>query len=150
MILGDGGQAGVVTIEEARSLAQQSGLDLLLLSETAVPPVCKLVDFGQFKYQQQKKEKLNRKNTKSQVTKEIKIGPKISEHDFQVKLDRGRDFLVKRFKVKVSIVFRGREIIHMELGRVLVNRYIQNLSDLGIASDIVQAGKSLVVIINPK
>ncbi len=150
MIDGEGQQAGVVTIENARAMAQQAGLDLLLLSDTAVPPVCKLVDFGQFKYQQQKKEKLNRKNTKSQVTKEIKIGPKISEHDYQVKLTRGREFLTKRFKVKISIMFRGREIMHIDLGRNLMTRFIQEVSDIGNGADIVQSGKSLVVIVNPK
>ncbi len=150
LIDGEGKQAGVVTIENARAMALQSGLDLLLLSDSAVPPVCKLVDFGQFKYQQQKKEKLNRKNTKSQVTKEIKLGPKISEHDYQVKLNRGKEFLAKRFKVKISIMFRGREIMHIDLGRNLVNRFIQDVSELGNGSEIVQSGKSLVVIVNPK
>jgi len=150
LITESGEQAGVVTIEKARSMAQESGFDLLLISETAVPPVCKLVDFGQFKYQQQKKDKLNKKNTKSQVTKEIKIGPKISEHDYQVKLNRGREFLIKRYKVKVSIMFRGREIMHMDLGRKLMERYIQELNEVGIGSDIVQAGRTLVVIITPK
>jgi translation initiation factor IF-3 len=146
----EGNQAGVVAIGDAQTMAVQRGLDLLLVSETANPPVCKLVDFGQFKYQLQKKEKLNKKNTKSQVTKELKIGPKISENDYLVKLNKGKEFLQKGFKVKVTVNFRGREVMHMDLGRVILSRYLQDTSSVGTGSDVVSAGRSLVVMVNPK
>ncbi len=146
----EGRQAGVVATDLAQNMALQRGLDLLLVSETANPPVCKLVDFGQFKYQLQKKEKLNKKNTKSQVTKELKLGPKISDNDYLVKLNKGKEFLQKGFKVKVSVNFRGREVMHMDLGRNILSRYLQDTSSIGAGSDVVSSAKSLVVLINPK
>ncbi len=151
MIDEEGQQAGVVTVEKAREMASQRGLDLLLVTDSTVPPVCKLVNYGQFKYQQQKKDKQNKKNTKSQVTKEVKMGPKISSNDFQIKLNRGIEFLQKGYKVKLSINFRGREIMHMELGRVLLDKYIKGIQEIGAsAADVAAAGKSLVVILSPK
>ncbi len=150
LIDGEGGQVGVVSIETARQMGLQSGLDLILISETAVPPVCKLVDFGQFKYQQQKKDKQNRKNTKSQVTKEIKLSAKISDHDYVVKLNKGKEFLAKGFKVKLSMMFRGREIMHVDLGRIVIDRFFSDIAGIGIGSDVVQTGKSLVAIVHPK
>lgn len=141
-----------MTIEKARELALQRGLDLLLVSDATTPPVCKLIDFGQFKYQQQKKDKQNRKNTKSQVIKELKMGPKISSNDYLVKFNKGREFLEKGYKVKLSVNFRGREIMHMELGRTLLIKYLEGVQDISSsnASEIASAHKSLMVILNPK
>jgi translation initiation factor IF-3 len=140
----------VVSLEQARTMATQEGLDLMLVSDAAVPPVCKLVDFGQFKYQQAKRDKQQRKSTKSQVTKELKVGHKISDHDYQVKLAKGREFLEKRYKLKITVMFRGREIMHIELGRKIISRYIEDVKDLGTGDEVVQSGKSLGVMINPK
>lgn len=148
----EGKQAGVLSLEKARELAVQRGFDLLLVSDSTNPPVCKLIDIGQFKYQQQKKDKQNRKNTKSQVTKELKMGPKISVNDYQVKVNKGREFLEKGYKVKLSVNFRGREIMHMDLGRTLLLKYLEQIQDIcsANASEIASAHKSLMVILNPK
>ena len=122
---------GVVAIEKAQQLADESNLDLLLVSDNSTPPVCKIVNIGQHKYQQQKKDKLAKKNVKGQVIKELKMSPKISEHDYQVRVDRGLKFLKKGYKVKLTIFFRGREIIHPELGTQLGDRFIEALKEHG-------------------
>ncbi len=142
---------GIVSLENARNLAKEKELDLLLISQEANPPVCKIIDYGQFRYQQQKKEKQARKGVKGQVIKELKMSPKISEHDYQVRLAKGREFLKKRFKVKLSIFFKGREIIHPELGRNLMTRYIGDVSELGTPdSNAISVHKSILVTLSPK
>lgn len=124
-------------------------MDLLLISENSNPPVCKLVNYGQFMYQQKKKEKSARKS--AQVTKELKMSPKISEHDFQVRLNKAKTFLGKRYKIKLTIFFRGREIVHKDLGEQLAQRFLDELKDLGTSdSQLTKAGRNFVVIISPK
>lgn len=147
----DGTQHGIVAIENALTMARDAGLDLMLVSETSDPPVCKIVNFGQFKYQQQKKEKLSQKKSKGQVIKELKLSPKISENDLNTRVNRGREFLEKGFKLKISVSFRGREIIHPELGRNVVDRFIEQTKDLGaLEGSVSQAGRSLLAFVNPK
>lgn len=147
----DGTQHGIVLITDALTMAKDAGLDLMMVSETSDPPVCKIVNFGQFKYQQKKKEKQSQKKAKGQVIKELKMSPKISEHDFQVRVNRGREFLEKGFKLKVSIPFRGREIIHPELGQNIASRFIDLVKDLGtLEGNVTQAGRSLLAFVNPK
>jgi translation initiation factor IF-3 len=122
-----------------------------LVSPDAKPPVAKLVDFGQFRYEQQKKEKIAKKSGKNHVLKELKLSPKISEHDYQVRISSGRKFLTKGYKIKVSVFFKGREMAHPEIGREILSRYIQDVSDLGQQeADIIRANRSMLVIINPK
>lgn len=124
---------------------------MLLVSEASTPPVCKIIEFGQFKYEQQKKDKQSKKSSKNQVIKEIKMRPKISEHDFQIKANRGIDFLKKGYKVKLTISFRGREVVHPEIGRSLVAKYIESISEYGTANNEVASSKrSIVVNINAK
>lgn len=136
---------------DALNLAKEAGLDLMMVSETSDPPVCKIVNFGQFKYQQRKKEKQSQKKAKGQIIKELKMSPKISEHDFLVRVNRGREFLEKGFKVKVSVPFRGREIIHPELGQNIAARFIELVKDLGtLEGNVTQAGRSLLAFVNPK
>ena len=140
---------GVVGIEKAREVAKTKGLDLVMISENATPPVCKVIDYGQFMYQQKKKDKQSRKS--AQVTKEIKMSPKISDNDYQVRLNRGLDFLKKKYKIKLTIYFRGREIVHQDLGRDLVKRYLEDVADFGTAeSGLGQAGRQLITNITPK
>ncbi len=147
----DGTQHGIVAFLDALNMSKEAGLDLMMVSETSDPPVCKIVNFGQFKYQQKKKEKQSQKKAKGQVIKELKMSPKISEHDFQVRVNRGREFLEKGFKVKVSIPFRGREIIHPELGQNIAKRFIEMVKDLGtLEGNVTQAGRSLLAFVNPK
>ncbi len=147
----DGTQHGVVAMDIALNMAAEAGLDLMLVSETSDPPVCKIVNFGQFKYQQRKKEKLSQKKSKGQIIKELKLSPKMSENDFNTRVNRGREFLEKGFKVKVSVSFRGREIIHPELGRNIMDKFVEQTKDLGLLEGHVsQAGRSLLAFVNPK
>ena len=144
-----GNQIGIINIQEARKISTEKGLDLVLISENATPPICKLVDYGQFMYQQKKKSKQGKKTV--QVTKELKMSPKISEHDNQVRLNQGLKFLDKKHKIKLSIFFRGREIVHSELGYDLANRYINDIKEVGKSESPPSVnGRSLIVIISPK
>jgi translation initiation factor IF-3 len=120
-----------------------------MISENASPPVCKIIDYGQFMYQQKKKEKQTRKS--AQVTKELKMSPKISDHDYNVRLTRGITFLKKRYKIKLTIFFRGREIVHRSLGETVLNRFVKEISEFGIADkEIMKSGRQMIAIINPR
>lgn len=146
-----GEQLGVMPIQRALDLATTEKLDLLLISDQANPPVCKIVDFGQFRYQQQKKEKLVKKNTRAQVTKELKLSPKISDHDYNVRLKSGIKFLQKGYLIKVAVFFKGREMSHPELGKDLLNRYKEDIKEYGeITTTLTQGHRTLYVVINPK
>ncbi|MSR77978.1 MAG: translation initiation factor IF-3 [Candidatus Omnitrophica bacterium] len=121
---------GVVTIQEALLKAQEAELDLVEVAATAKPPVCRIIDLGKYIYSINKKEKESKKKQKVVYVKEIKLTPKIEEHDFQTKLRHGRDFIERGDKVKLSMMFRGREITHMDLGRKILERYKKDLSDV--------------------
>lgn len=122
-----------------------------MVSENTVPPVCKLIDYGQYKYKQQKKEKKSRKSSKSHVIKEIKMSPKISGHDFQIRVNKGLEFLKKGYKIKLLIPFRGREIIHPELGEAVAKKFIESVKEIGQPEhELTRAHRSMVVIIQPK
>jgi len=141
----EGEQLGVTSIEDARNISSQKQLDLVLISENSTPPVCKLIDYGQFLYKQKKKEKQSKKT--SQIIKEIKMSPKISDHDYTVRLNKSKKFLEKKYKIKVNIFFRGREIVHNELGFKLIQRFIGDISELGSAETEPQRnGRSIIVI----
>jgi translation initiation factor IF-3 len=147
----DGAQLGILPIQEAKNLAKKENLDLLLLSDQATPPVCKIVNFGQFRYEQQKKDKKNKKNTKTQVIKELKLTPKISEHDYQVRVRNGSKFLQKGYQLKITVFFKGREMTHPELGKDLLNRYKDDIKEYGEAvNDTFQGHRTLYLMINPK
>lgn len=122
-----------------------------MISEDSSPPVCKLVDFGQFKYQQQKKEKTAKKNSKGQTIKELKMSPKISTHDYQVRLKHAEGFLQKGFKVKAVVFFKGREFQHVELGMAVMTRYIEDLASVGqLDGQVTTANRLIVAIITPR
>ena len=146
----DGVQMGIFSVSDAKKLGRDQGLDLLLLSKDARPPVCKIVNHGQFRYEQQKKEKLAKKNSRNHMMKELKFSPKISEHDYQVRLSRAVGFLKKGYKVKANLFFRGREAAHPGLGSHVINRFIGHISELGNADKMVKTQRNLTVIINPK
>lgn len=135
----------------ALNMARERGYDLVLISPGAKPPVCRIADYGKLKYELNKKEKEVRKSNKAGVLKEVKISPKIAEHDFNVRLTKTRECLEKKYKVKVSMYFRGRENIHVDIGRKVMERLIEAVSDLGkIESPPRKLGKSLIVVISPK
>lgn len=145
----DGSQLGVVSIHEALNLSEDRGVDLVEVAPNANPPVCRLMDYGKYKYELKKQAAA--KKQKSQTVKEIKFRPNIGDHDLDVKINRIREFLAEDNKTKVRIFFRGREIVHPELGRSLANRILERVADLG-GVDIPpkMEGKNLTMVITPK
>ncbi len=132
-------------------MAEQQSLDLLLISEQADPPICKIIDIGQYRYMQQKKEKKAKKNTKAQVIKELKLTPKISDHDYNVRLTSGIKFLKKGNLVKISVFFKGRERTHPELGEDLLNRYKEDIKEYGeVSTGLTKGPRILYLVLNPK
>lgn len=151
LIGADGENLGVTSPERALSLAEEAGLDLVEISPTAVPPVCKIMDFGKFKFEQQKKANEAKKKTKQVEIKELKFRPVTDEGDYQIKLRNMRRFLEEGDKVKVNIRFRGREMSHQELGREMAARIEADLGeDIVIESRPRLEGRQMVMMIAPK
>ena len=145
-----GENRGVVPIEEAREVAREAGLDLVEISPTARPPICKVLDFGKFKYQAQKKATEIRKKQKTIEVKEIKMRPNIDTHDYEVKMRNMRRFFDKGDKVKFTIRFRGREMAHKELGRELLERVIEDAADLAKVELMPKLeGRQMIMILAP-
>lgn len=122
---------GVMSVTKALDIAAAAGLDLVEVSPNASPPVCKVLDYGKYKYEQQKKAAEARKKQKTADVKEIKIRPGIEQHDYEVKMRNARRFLNNGDKVKVTMRFRGREMAHQDIGLDLLNRMIDELEDIG-------------------
>lgn len=120
-----------MTTPEALKRAEDVGLDLVEIASTAIPPVCRIMDYSRFKYEQEKKEKEAHKKQKIVHIKEIRLGPKIGEHDYQFKLRNAEDFLKRGDKVKISMMFRGREMAHVDLGRKVMDRFAADVSVVG-------------------
>jgi translation initiation factor IF-3 len=132
-------------------MARERGLDLVLLSPGAKPPVCRIADYGKLKYELSKQEKAARKGQRAGVLKEVKISPKIAEHDFNVRLAKARECLEKKYKVKVSMYFRGRENIYVDLGKKVMMRLLDACGDIGrVEAPPRKLGKNLFVVISPK
>lgn len=147
----NGGQVGVVRTFDALGLAREKELDLILISPSAKPPVAKIGDYGKFKYQQTKHEKEAKKSQKISVLKEVKLSPKIGEHDLMVRVSRSKEFLEKKNRVKVSLYFRGREMTHKEIGEKVIQKFVELVSDLGIPEGRPKLeGRNMVLIIVPK
>ena len=124
-------QLGVMSLNEALALARQRGVDLVEIAAAATPPVCRLVDFGKFRYEQSKKDKESKKHQHANKVKEIQLSANIDPHDFGVKLGHAIDFLCEDMKVKVSLRFRGREMAHQEFGFGQVNRFVKDVAPWG-------------------
>jgi translation initiation factor IF-3 len=145
-----GGQLGVVPIAEALRIAQERQTDLVEVAPQADPPVCRLMNYGKFLYERAKKEREARKSQKQTEIKEIRLRPKTGEHDIAYKLRDARRFLDKGAKVKVRIRFRGREITHPELGRELLNRVADDLSDVAVVEQHGRMeGNTMLMILAP-
>ncbi len=141
---------GVVNRHEALKIAAESGLDLVEVSPNAEPPVCKVLDYGKYKYELQKKKAEAKKNQKVVEVKEIQMRPVIDENDFQVKLKAVLRFLNEGNKVKVAIRFRGREITHQELGMEIINRVKENVSDIAKVDQAPKLeGRQILMILSP-
>jgi translation initiation factor IF-3 len=151
LIDADGKQLGVMDVQKARELADTSGLDLVEVSPDARPPVCKILDFGKYRFEQSKKIKESKKKQKVVLTKEIRLRPKIEEHDFNTKLRQTMGFLQKGYKVKLSVRFRGREMAHTDIGRGILDRLVEEVSELGVADFNPKfEGRVIVTVVSPK
>ena len=143
-------QVGVVAITEAQAQAKQDGLDLVEISPNANPPVCKIVDYGKLRYQMTKKERESKKAQHQAKLKEVKVKPNIDEHDLQVKIKRAREFLEKGNKVRVTCMFRGREMARPELGQKVALRIVEELSDISqTESPPKQLGRNFSLVLAP-
>jgi len=146
----EGGQLGILTLKDAIDKAQELGLDLVEVAPTAKPPVCRIMDYGKFKYIQSKKEHEARKKQTIINGKEMKLRPRTDEHDFQVKLKHIRRFLEEGDKVKVTCRFRGRELSYTEQGLALLRRMAGETEDLGkVESNPKKEGRTIIMIISP-
>jgi len=146
----EGKQLGVHSLNEALAMARQLGVDLVEIAATATPPVCRLVDFGKFRYEQSKKEKESRKHQHATQVKEIQLSARIDPHDLGVKTDHAVDFLCEDMKVKVVLKFRGREMAHTEFGFEVVNKFLAALSPYGHPDfDPKLLGRSITLMISP-
>jgi translation initiation factor IF-3 len=147
----DGANRGTVLIAEALRLAQEAGLDLVEIAPNAAPPVCKLLDYGKFKYQEQKKAAEARKKQKIVEVKEVKFRPMIDDHDYDVKMRAMHRFFEDGDKVKVTLRFRGREMAHQELGFQLLNRVKDDTSKLAkVEQDPKMEGRQMVMVLAPR
>lgn len=132
LVSADGEQLGIMSAQEALEKAEAANLDLVKISPNAVPPVCKLMDYGKFKFEQTKREKEARKNQHVVEIKEVRMSPSIDSNDFNVKLRNAQKFLADGNRVKVSIRFRGREMAHTEIGRDLLLKFAEQCADIAV------------------
>jgi len=151
LIGAEGENVGVVTPARALQLAEEAGLDLVEISPNATPPVCKIMDFGKFKYETQKREAEARKKQKTIEVKEIKFRPGTDTHDYQVKMRSIVKFLEEGDKVKVTLRFRGREMAHQQLGLDLLHRVADDVAELGKVENMPRLeGRQMVMMIGPR
>jgi len=152
MVIGaNGEQLGVMAPDQGLRLAQESGLDLVEVAPQAKPPVCRIMDFSKYKYEQEKKAKEAKRKQHAIHIKEIRLKPKIGDHDYQVKLGFIKKFLERGDKVKITLLFRGREMSHPELGRKVLERLSGDIANVGeIEKPPVQEGRLIVMVVAPK
>ena len=147
----EGEQLGILPINEALAAAQEASLDLVEVAPEAEPPVCRIMDFGRYKYQQSKKSAESRKKASVIEIKEVKFRPKTGEHDYQFKLRNIQKFLAEKNKVKVSLMFRGREIAHADLGQALLERVLEDIGELGQPEQMPKLeGRNMIMVLGPK
>ena len=146
----DGKQVGVLTLGDALTLARANGVDLVEIAPNATPPVCRLVDYGKFRYEQAKKDKESRKHQHATKVKEIQLSPKIDPHDLGVKLEHAIDFLCEDMRVKVTLKFRGREMAHTEFGFQVIDKFLKDVAPYGHSdSEPKLIGRGVNVMVNP-
>lgn len=145
-----GEQIGVLPLYEALAKAEQDGLDLVEISPGASPPVCKIINYGKFRYDQTKREKESKKAQHQVKIKEVKLKPNIDDHDLQTKMRHAREFILKGNKVKVTCVFRGREMAHPEIGQRLVDKFCDELADIAtVEAPAKMFGRMLNAVLAP-
>ena len=147
----DGSMLGIITTREAQLKALNEGLDLVEISPAADPPVCRIMDFGKFRYEESRKEREARKHQHVHITKEIKFHPNVEEHDYQTKINHIKKFLEKGHKVKITLVFRGREMAHQELGHGVVSRVLKDCSVVSVVEmGPKMIGRIILAILGPR
>lgn len=150
-VVGDNVEQAIMSIDEALQLADEMDLDLVEISPSADPPVCKVIDYQKFLYQQKKKQKEMKAKTQKTVVKEIRFGPNTDDHDYNFKLNHAKKFLEDNAKVKAYVFFKGRSIIYKEQGEILLLRFAQDLEDLGKVEQLPKLeGKRMTMFISPK
>lgn len=146
----EGEQLGIMEVDEARRIAEERGLDLVEVAPNARPPVCKIMDYGRYKYEQAKKDKLAKKKQHQVTVKEMKFRPKIDDHDYEYKVDHVREFLEKGDKAKITIMFRGREMMHMEFGEAILERVKKDLADVSLVEQEAKTeGRNMTMVLAP-
>ncbi len=151
LIAENGEQLGVVTIEDALRVAAERGLDLVEVAPTARPPVVKIMDYGKFRFEQAKAARAARKKQHVIQMKEVKFRPGINEHDFEFKTRHARNFLMEGNKVRVTMMFRGRQVMHPELGEEVLNRVWESLKDIAkLESEVKSDGRTMTMVLAPK
>ncbi len=146
-----GEQLGIMPINEARALAEEAGIDLVLIAPNAKPPVCRIIDYGKFKYEQTRKEKEAKKKQKTIEIKEIRMSPNIDKNDLNTKVNAARKFLSKGDRVKVTLRFRGREMAHMQNGRVILEEFAKALEDVAVVEKQPKVeGRTLTMFLTEK
>ena len=151
MIQADGEQVGIVPIDEALDVAKKAGLDLVEVAPNADPPVCRIMDYGKFKYQASKKGQETKKKSRTIQLKEVRMRPRTEEHDLGFKLKNIRKFLEKRDRVKVTVLFRGREMAYMDQGIALLKRVAEEVEEIGTVEQApTREGWRLTMVLVPK
>ena len=146
----DGNQLGVIPLTDALNLARHHAVDLVEIASTAVPPVCRLVDLGKYRYEIAKKEKESKKHNHASIVKEVQLSPRIDPHDLGIKLTHAIDFLCEDMKVKIALKFRGREMAHTEVGFAVINKFLADIAPYGhpdFAPKLI--GRGINVMISP-
>ena len=149
----DGAQLGIMTPRDALREAENRGYDLVEVAPKATPPVCRIMDYGKYRYEQKKRARESRKHQHTVSVKEIKYRPKIDKHDFDFKTNHVREFLAEGNKVRVTIMFRGRELAHQEFGREIIQRVIEATTDLCVgeydAGQVKMEGRNMSLVLTP-
>ena len=147
----NGEMRGIMSIDDAMALADEANLDLVNISPNAEPPVCKILDYGKYRYELQKKEKQNKKNQKVTEVKEIRLSPSIEDHDVQVKAKTAIKFLKDGDKLKVSLRFRGRELAHVEQSKVILDNFAEKLAEIAVIDKPAKfEGRSMIMFLTQK
>ena len=150
LIAADGQQVGLVRMEEGLRMAKEAGLDLVEVAGDSEPPVCKILDYGKYKYRQKKRQHQGKHHRGSQI-KEIRLHPKTSTHDVGYRVAHAREFLDEGYRVQVNVMFKGREMVHTELGRGMIERFVSELEDIAKVEQMPKMeGRKMLVILMPK
>ena len=151
LISDSGEQLGVVSIEVAIDKAKEVGLDLIEVAPNSKPPVCRILDYGKLRYEEKKRQQLSKKKQHIIKIKEIRLRPQIDDHDLLTKLNQGRKFLLDGAKLKVTLMFRGREMSRVDLGKIVMERVLEELADVAeVEKDIPLEGRRMSMILNAK